>query len=66
MKGLPHCHNKGIPKTTYKPKLSSTVRYPMNNYVSNHHLSESNNSFVNQLSTVVIPNGVQKALIDPR
>ncbi|WJZ96169.1 hypothetical protein VitviT2T_014881 [Vitis vinifera] len=38
----------------------------MSNYVSNHRLSESNKSFVNQLSTVVIPNSVQEALADPR
>ena len=34
--------------------------------MSNHRLSESNKSFVNQLSTVSIPNGVQEALADPR
>ena len=38
----------------------------MNNYVSNHHLSESNKSFVNQLSTIAIPNNVQEALADSR
>ena len=32
----------------------------------NHHLSESNKSFVNQLSIVSIPNSVQEALADPR
>ena len=34
--------------------------------MTNHHLSESNKSFVNQLSTVSIPNSVQEALADPR
>ena len=34
--------------------------------MSNHRLSESNKSFVNQLSTVSIPNSVQEALADPR
>ena len=34
--------------------------------MSNHRLSESNKSFVNQLSTVSIPNSVQEALVDPR
>ena len=34
--------------------------------MSNHRLSESNKSFVNQLSTVAIPNSVQEALADPR
>ena len=38
----------------------------MSNYVSNHRLSESNKSFVNQLSTVAIPNSVQEALADPK
>ena len=34
--------------------------------MSNHRLSESNKSFVNQLSTVSIPNSVQEALTNPR
>ena len=34
--------------------------------MSNYRLSESNKSFVNQLSTVSIPNSVQEALADPR
>ena len=66
MKRLPHCHNRGIPKPTYEPELSTKVKYPMSNYVSNHRLSKSNKSFVNQLSTVAIPNSVQEALADPR
>ncbi|RVW59877.1 Retrovirus-related Pol polyprotein from transposon TNT 1-94 [Vitis vinifera] len=66
MKRLPHRHNRGIPKPTYEPELSTKVKYPMSNYVSNHCLSESNKSFVNQLSIVVIPNSVQEALTDPR
>ena len=66
MKWLPHCHNRGIPKPTYEPELSTKVKYPMSNYVSNHRLSESNKSFVNQLSTIAIPNSVQEALADPR
>ncbi|RVW91489.1 Retrovirus-related Pol polyprotein from transposon RE1 [Vitis vinifera] len=66
MKRLPHRHNRGIPKPTYEPELSTKVKYPMSNYVSNHRLSESNKSFVNQLSTVAIPNSVQEALADPR
>ncbi|RVW24660.1 Retrovirus-related Pol polyprotein from transposon TNT 1-94 [Vitis vinifera] len=66
MKRLPHRHNRGIPKPTYEPELSTKVKYPMSNYVSNHRLSESNKSFVNQLSTIAIPNSVQEALADPR
>lgn len=38
----------------------------MSHYLSNHRLSESNKSFVNQLSVVAIPNNVQEALSDPR
>ena len=34
----------------------------MSHYVSNHRLYKSNKSFVNQLSTVSIPNSVQEAL----
>lgn len=63
---LPQRHTRGIPKSTYEPELSSKVKYPMSHYVSNHRLSESNMSFVNQLSTVSIPNSVQEALSDPR
>ena len=33
---------------------------------STHRLSKTNQSFVNQLSTVSIPNSVQEALTDPR
>ena len=63
---LPHCHTKGIPKPTYEPELSRKVKFPMSHYVSNHNLSESNMSFVNQLFPVSIPNSVQEALADPR
>ena len=65
-KQLPSRQTRGIPKPTYEPKLSSKVKYPMSHYVSNHRLSESNKSFVNQLSNVSIPNSVQEALADPR
>ena len=60
-KQLPPRQTRGIPKPTYEPKLSSTDKYPMSHYVSNHCLFESNKSFVNQLSTVSIPNSVQEA-----
>ena len=64
-KQLPSRQTRGIPKPTYEPELSIKVKYPMSHYLSNHHLSESNKSFVNQLSTVSIPNSVQEALADP-
>ena len=49
MKRLPHLHNRGIPKPTYEPELSTKVKYLMSNYVSNHRLSKSNKSFVNHI-----------------
>ena len=65
-KQLPPRQTRGIPKPTYEPELSSKVKYPMSHYVFNRRLSESNKSFVNQLSTVSIPNSVQEALANPR
>ena len=38
----------------------------MSNYVSYDRLTESNNFFVNQLSSVSIPNSVHEALISPK
>ncbi|XP_058180009.1 uncharacterized protein LOC131298542 [Rhododendron vialii] len=58
--------NKGILKPVNEPELTSKAKYPMSQYVSTHPLSESNKSFVNQLSAVFIPNSVQEALADPR
>jgi hypothetical protein len=66
IKTLPQHQTRGIPKPTYEPELSSRVKYHMSHYMSNHHLTESNMSFVNQLSTVSIPNSVHEALTDPR
>ncbi|KAH9689179.1 retrovirus-related pol polyprotein from transposon RE1 [Citrus sinensis] len=63
---LPQRQNRGILKPTYEPDFSSRVKYPMSHFVSNHRLSESNQSFVNQLSAVFIPNSVQEALKDPK
>ena len=60
MKWLPHRHNRSIHKPTYESELSTKVKYLMSNYVSTHRLSESNKSFVNQLSIVTIPNSVQE------
>ena len=65
-KQLPSRQTRGIPKPTYEPELSSKVKYPMSHYVSNHRLSKSNKSFINQLSTVFIHNSVQEALAVPR
>ncbi|RVW92462.1 Retrovirus-related Pol polyprotein from transposon RE1 [Vitis vinifera] len=60
MKRLPHRHNRDIPKPTYEPELSTKVKYPMSNYVSNHRLSESNKSFVNQIRCMVSEKQCQK------
>mgnify|MGYP004622524293 FL=1 len=65
-KKLPERVTRGIPKQTYEPEISNKVKYPMSHFVSNHDLSESNKSFVNQLSAVSIPNSVQEALTDSR
>ncbi|KAM1006094.1 hypothetical protein PS2_002853 [Malus domestica] len=75
---LPDRINRGIPKPTYKadpncktrypmskPNPEPNVLYPLSSYVFTNHLSESNKSFVHQLSTVSIPNNVHEALADP-
>lgn len=59
---LPPRSNRGIPKPTYELDPTSKVKYPMSNYVTTNHLSESNKSFVCQLSFVRIPNSMQEAL----
>ena len=66
MKQLLRRYNKSIHKPTYEPELSAKVKYLISNYVSNHRLSELNKSFITQLSTIVISNSVQEALVDPR
>ena len=48
-----------------KPNPESNVLYPLSNYVSTSHMSESNKSFVHQLFTVSIPNSVHEAFADP-
>jgi hypothetical protein len=54
-------HNRGIPRSIYEPEISSKLKYPTSQYVLNQNLSESNNSFPNQLSIIFVPNGVQDA-----
>ena len=63
---LPPRANRGIPKPTYEPDPKCKVRYPLSNYVSTKRLSESNKSFVCQLSSVSIPNSVQEAKTNPK
>jgi hypothetical protein len=66
LKELPNRVTRGKPKVNYEPTLHSKLKYPMNNYVSYHRLSNEKMAFVHQLSVVSIPNNVQEALADPR
>ncbi|PNX72348.1 pentatricopeptide repeat-containing protein mitochondrial-like, partial [Trifolium pratense] len=62
----PHRSNKGIPKKLYEPDPKAKIKYPINNHVSSHRLSESYALAVNHLSNVIIPSSVQDALLDPK
>jgi hypothetical protein len=57
--------NKGVTKKQYEPDIKTNVRYPINNYVFSHRLSEPYTLTINQLSQVSIPSNVQDALADP-
>ena len=57
--------NRGIPKKQYDPDIRTKAKYPINNFISTHRLSESYAYTVNQVSTVSIPRNVQEALTDP-
>ena len=57
--------NRGIPKKQYDPDIHTKAKYPINNFISTHRLSESYAYTVNQLSIVSIPKNVQEALNDP-
>ena len=63
---LPNRTTRGVPRNSYEPVLNSNPKYPMTSYVSYHRLSKECESFVNQLSTVHVPNSVQEALKDSR
>ena len=58
--------NRGVPKKQYEPDPEAKTKYPINNYVSSHRLTESYAFTVNQLSIVSIPSNVQDALADPK
>jgi hypothetical protein len=66
LKELPNRVTRGKPKVNYEPVLHFKVKYPMNNYVSYHRLSQKKMAFVHQLSVVSIPNNVQETLDDSR
>ena len=58
--------NRGVPKKQYEPDPEAKTKYPINNYVSSHRLTESYAFTVNQLFTVSIPSNMQDALADPK
>jgi len=58
--------DKGVFKKQYEPDIKTNVKYPINNYVFSHRLSESYALTINQLSKVSIPSNVQDVLRDPR
>lgn len=66
LKVLPERITSGNLKVTYEPVLNSKSKYPISNCVSYHILSMENKAFVNQLSSVFIPNSVQEVLKDAR
>jgi hypothetical protein len=66
LKILPHRTTRGKPKTAYEPLLTSKPHYPMSNFVSYHKLSKENETFMNQISAISIPNSVQEAITDSR
>ena len=63
---LPHRSTRGIPPTKYEPDPKARVRYPINNHVSSHKLSDSYASYVHNISSVSIPSTLQEALADSR
>ena len=63
---LPNRITRGIPRVSYEPVLTSTPKYPINNYMCYHRLSKACASFANQLFVVHVPNSVQEAIKDPR
>lgn len=64
-KYLPECHTKGITKPTYEPRLSSKAKYPMSTHMSFITVNQ-NQTLLNQLSVVSIPNYVQEVIGDPK
>ena len=61
----PSIINRGIPKRQYDMDLNTKAKYPINNFISTTHLSESHAYTINQLSIVSIPSNVQETLADP-
>ena len=65
---LPPRTNRGKPPKRYIPEngTSEEIRYPIANYTMTDHLSEPLKSFVNQMSSVVVPERLEEALKDPK
>ncbi|KAM1535882.1 hypothetical protein ACFX1Z_014839 [Malus domestica] len=63
---LPSRANRGKLKVQYEPDMHAKAKYPINNYVSTHHLSKPYASYICQLSSVSIPTKLQDALSDPK
>ena len=59
---LPSRTTRGKPAKKYEPSVTAKVKYPVANFVSHHRLSKSYATFVNQISSVSIPNKVQEAM----
>ena len=63
---LPNRSTRGQPIKKYEPTLQTKAKYPVANFIYTKRLSKSYESFVNQISTVSVPNKVQDALGDPK
>ncbi|PRQ29721.1 putative RNA-directed DNA polymerase [Rosa chinensis] len=63
---LPNRTTRGQSVKRYEPTLTAKSKYPVANYMSTRRLSKSYESFMNQISTVSVPNKVQDALGDPK
>ncbi|PRQ19007.1 putative RNA-directed DNA polymerase [Rosa chinensis] len=63
---LPNRTTRGQSAKRYEPTLTAKSKYPVANYMSTRRLSKSYELFVNQISTVSVPNRVQDALGDPK
>lgn len=62
----PSRSTRGKPKRQYEPELNAKGKYPVNNYVSQHHLAKSHALLVKELDAVTIPVNVEEAFKDSR
>ena len=63
---LPQRNNRGKPPKRYVPEdgTSEEIRYPIANYTTTEKMSEPLKSFVNRISSVVVPEKLEEALKD--